>query len=112
MAAIDPAALAAQMESAASAAVGQDVTAIGGFSKDQLTAIAQQSADVAAGIADGSITGDTQTFMLSSLKEMVRSFVNVLVGLAAVTVEETWNAVVGVLWTAIGKATGLALTPP
>ena len=40
---------------------------------------------------------------------MVRSFVNTLAGLLAVTIEKTWNAIVEVIWGAINKATGLAL---
>jgi hypothetical protein len=43
---------------------------------------------------------------------MVRSFVNTLAGLVAVIIEETWNAIVGVVWAAINKATGLALRVP
>ena len=75
-------------------------------------AIGQQAVFVSAGIADGSISGDTRDFFLDSLEEMVRSFVNTLAGLVTVMIEETWNAIVGVIWAAINKATGLALTVP
>jgi hypothetical protein len=43
---------------------------------------------------------------------MTRSFVNTLAGLAVVTAEKLWNGIVGVLWGAINKATGLNLFPP
>jgi hypothetical protein len=98
-----------QIQTAATATIGNDVTGLSGFSNQQLTAIAQQAVFVSAGIADGTITGETREFFLESLKEMVRSFVNTLAGLITVVIEETWNAIVGVIWDAIGKATGLAL---
>ena len=106
---IDLGTLVTQIQTAATAAIGNDVTALSGFSNQQLTAIAQQAVLVSTGIADGSITGETREFFLDSLKEMVRSFVNTLAGLVTVMIEETWNAIVGVIWGAIGKATGLAL---
>jgi len=112
MAAIDPAALVTQLQAAATGVVGKDVTALRGFSVQQLNAIAQQSVFVAAGVADGSISADTRDYFLDSLEEMVRSFANTLAGLVTVMVEEVWNAMVGVIWAAINKATGLALAVP
>jgi hypothetical protein len=109
---IDIGGLVAQIQTAATAVIKKDVTTLQGFSAQQVNAIAQQAVLVSAGIADGSITDETQVFFLDSLKEMVRSFVNTLAGLVAVTIEETWNAIVGVIWAAIGKATGLALMVP
>ena len=109
---IDLGKLVSEMQAAATAVIRQDVATLGGFSAQQLQAIAQQAILVSRGIADGTITGETRDFFLDNLKEMVRSFVNVLVGLAIVVVEQTWNAIVGVLWAAIGKATGLALPIP
>ncbi len=109
---IDIGVLAGQIQTAASAVIGRDVTALEGFSAQQLSAIAQQAVIVSAGIADGSIAGDTRDFFLNSLQEMVRSFVNTLAGLIAVIVEETLNAIIGVIWAAIGKATGVALAVP
>jgi hypothetical protein len=40
---------------------------------------------------------------------MAQNFVNTLQGLAKVTIEKVWNAMVGVLWGAIGTATGIDL---
>jgi hypothetical protein len=112
MPALDPQALTSAMLAAATNVVGIDVSAMSGFSQQQLTAIAQQSAFVAGGIADGSITDDTRDFFLNSLVEMAKSFANILAGLVAVMVEQVWNAVVGVIWDTINKATGLALAIP
>ena len=109
---IDIGALVGQIQTAASAVIGKDVTVLEGFSAQQLSDIGKQAAIVSAGITDGSISGDTRDFFLNSLKDLVRTFVNTLVGLIAVMVEEIWNAIVGVIWAAIGKATGLALAVP
>jgi hypothetical protein len=112
MAAIDPAELIASMQQAASAVIGKDVSTLQGFAAQQLNAIAQQAVFVAGGIVDGSITGDTRDYFLDSLQEMARSFVNTLAGLVAVMVEAAWNAIVGAIWAAINKATGLSLVAP
>jgi hypothetical protein len=112
MSAIDPSALVSQIEAAMSKTAHADISQLEGFSKQQLHDIAQQAATIAAGALDGSITGDTRTYLLQSLAELTRSFVNTLAGLAVISAEEVWNAAVGVIWGAINKATGLALTPP
>lgn len=112
MPAIDPDALVAQMETAMTHAAKADISQLEGFSKAQLHDIAQQAATIAAGALDGSITGPTRDYFLQSLAELTRSFVNTLAGLAVISIEEVWNAAVGVIWGAINKAAGLALTPP
>lgn len=61
------------------------------------------------GIASGDIDEDLRDFFLDSLKEMAKNFAKTLAGLAAVTIEKVWNAVVGVLLGAIQTATGIAL---
>jgi hypothetical protein len=109
---IDPKALISDIQAAATNVIGTDVSALSGFSQQQLAAIAQQSVFVAGGIADGSITEDTRQFFLDSLVEMTKSFANTLAGLVTVMIEQVWNAIVGVIWDAIGKATGLALAVP
>jgi hypothetical protein len=112
MAAIDPDALAEQIQAAMTATAGKDISSLAGFSSQQLHAIAQQAATIAAGALDGSITGEAQTYLLKSLAELTRSFVNTLAGLAVVSVEEVWNTAVDVIWKEINTATGLALTVP
>ncbi|TBA72901.1 hypothetical protein [Rhizobium ruizarguesonis] len=112
MAQINVGRLASDMQKVATQIIGKDVSTLRGFTKQQLAAIAQQAALVAAGIADGSIAKDTQDFFLDSLEEMARSFVNTLAGLVSVIAEQVWNALVKVLWEAIGKATGISLVVP
>ncbi len=109
MAAIDISSLIQQLQTTASQVAQKDITVLQGFSERQIKAIAQQAALVSAGIASGQITEETQEFFLDSLKTMAQSFANTLQGLATVTIEKVWNALVGVLWSAIGTATGISL---
>jgi hypothetical protein len=106
---IDTMKLITDMRDAASQTVGKDIGSLRGFSERQLEAIARQAAFVSEGIANGEITTATRDFFLDSLEEMALSFAKTLRGLMAVTVEKVWNAVVGVLWSAIELATGLKL---
>lgn len=107
---IDTSSLMEQMKAAASAVAKKDITVVKGFSERQIKAIAQQAQLVSKGIEEGQITEETQEFFLESLKTMAQSFANTLQGLAKVTIEKVWNALVGVLWNAIGKATGVDLS--
>jgi hypothetical protein len=112
VASIDVGQLSTQIQAAASAVIGQDVKQLRGFSLQQVNDIAQQAADIAAGVADGSINPDNRAWFMGQLEEMTRSFVNTLAGMAVVVVEEVWNAVAGAVWGQINRATGLALTVP
>jgi len=109
---IDVAQLVVDMEQAASHVLDQDVTTLRGFSKRQLTAIAQQAELVAGGIASGQITEETRDFFLDNLEDMVLNFARTLRGLLTVTIEKVWNAVVGVVWRAIEGVTGISLSVP
>jgi len=109
---LDVGTLVNDMLGAGKAVLNQDLPAMGGFSRDQLEAIARQANLIANGTLDGSIDADMRAYLLQSLEEMTRSFVNTLAGLAVVTAEKLWNGMVGVLWGAINKATGLNLFPP
>ena len=100
------------MKTAASSVLQMDVTTLRGFSERQLKAIAQQTALVAEGIASKQITAETEQFFLDGLEDMALSFAKTLRGLLMVTTEKVWNAVVGVLWNAISKATNLTLPVP
>ena len=106
---IDITKLVDDMKAAASEVLQKDVTTLRGFSERQVKAIAQQTKLVAAGIASGQITEETREFFLDSLEDMALNFAKTLRGLLMVTVEKVWNALVGVLWKAIGAATGIAL---
>ncbi|NIW84998.1 MAG: hypothetical protein GWN09_00055 [Gammaproteobacteria bacterium] len=104
--------LVSDIKAAASEVLNKDVTTLRGFSERQVKAIAQQAKLVAAGIASGQITEETREFFLDSLEDMALNFAKTLRGLLMVTVEKVWNAVVGVIWKAIGAAAGIALPTP
>ncbi len=104
--------LVSDMQVAASGVVQADVTTLRGFAQAQLQAIAQQAELVTTGILTKQITSATQQFFLDGLEDMALSFAKTLRGLLMVTVEKVWNAVVGVLWGAISKATNLVLPAP
>ncbi len=90
----------------------KDVTTISGFSRNQLQLLAKQSAWIAEATANNELTDDLRDFFLGNLADMALNFVKVLRGLALIAVEKAWNAVVGVLWKAIGGAAGVALPLP
>lgn len=109
---IDIEMLVSDMKAAASGVLKKDVATFRGFSERQLKAIAQQAGLVSTGIATGQITKETEQFFLDSLEDMAHSFVKTLRGLLMVTIEKVWNAIVGVLWSAISKAAKIALPVP
>jgi len=110
--AIDIDQLVADMQAAASGVLQADVTTLRGFTQQQVKAIAQQAELVSTGILTKQITPETQQFFLDGLEDMALSFAKTLRGLLMVTIEKVWNAVVGVLWSAISKATNLVLPVP
>lgn len=100
------------MKTAATTVINQDVTELRGFSERQLKALAKQAELIAAGIVSGDIDEDLRDFFLDSLEDMALNFAKTLRGLLMVTIEKVWNAIVGVLWGAIGEATGIDLAAP
>jgi len=101
--------LIADIKNTATDILNKDVETVRGFSNRQLSGIANQTALIAMGIATGQITEATRDFFLDQLVELARNFANTLVGLTLVTIEKLWNAVVGVIWNAISKATNIQL---
>lgn len=101
--------LIADVKTTASAIISKDIETLRGFSNRQLHGIATQSALVATGLASGEIRDSLRDFFLDQLVELVRNFVNVLVGLTLATIERLWNAIVNVIWTAISKAANITL---
>lgn len=100
------------IKNTASAVINQDVTVLRGFSERQLKALAKQADLIAEGIISGDIDEDLRDFFLDSLEDMALNFAKTLRGLLMVTIEKVWNAVVGVLWKAIGSVTGLDIAAP
>ena len=109
---IDVEQLITDMKSAASQVINQDVTVLQGFSERQLKALAKQADLVASGVISGDIDEDLCDFFLDNLKDMALNFAKTLRGLLMVTIEKVWNAIVHVLWGAIGAATGIDLAAP
>lgn len=106
---IDIEQLIAEIKNTASGILNKDVETVRGFSARQLNGMANQTALIALGISTGQITDATRDFFLDQLVELARNFANTLVGLLIVTVERLWNAIVGVIWKAISRATGITI---
>ena len=104
--------LTSAIKNAATQVINQDVSELRGFSNRQVTALAKQANLISAGIISGDIDEDLQDFFLDSLEDMALNFAKTLRGLLMVTIEKVWNAVVGVIWGAIGQATGITLATP
>ncbi|MFV3074168.1 hypothetical protein [Niveispirillum fermenti] len=112
MAYFDVGALVTQITNEATAIVGKDIKLVAGFSEQQLEGLAAQAALLADGIATGRIRPALQDYFLDSLKQSAANLLRVLVGVVLVTLEKLWNAVVGALWDALSKATGLGFIAP
>lgn len=109
MADLDIGKLLADIQTAASDILHRDLKSIQGFSETQLRDLAAFAALVSAGVASGEISADAQPFMVRTLKEMTQHFVEVLKGLAVITIEKLINAIINVAVKAIETASGVAL---
>jgi hypothetical protein len=109
MADLDIGKLLADIQTAASDILQRDLRSIQGFSETQLRDLAAFAALVSVGVASGEISPDAQPFMVRTLKEMTQHFVEVLKGLAIITVEKLINAIINVAVKAIETASGVAL---
>lgn len=109
---LDVTSLIADIKTAATGVLNQDLPAIKGFSEQQLEAMANQAKVVAAGIATGQITPALQSYFLDQLKQMAVTFMQTLVGLTLATIQALWNAVVGSIWGWLSKATGVDFSAP
>jgi len=105
--------LIASIKAAATGVLNEDVSQIAGFSETQVNMMAKQAAWIAEATAKGELDDDLRAFFLKNLADMAKNFVQVLQGLAAITIEKVWNAIVGVLWDAVrGAIGGIALPIP
>lgn len=109
---IDVNQLLAGIKTAISGVIEKDITTIQGYSERQLAAMAQQAKWIAASSLAGDLTPDMRDFFLNTLKDSATNFVNTLKGLAIITIEKVWNALVGALWGAINSAIGTVLPLP
>lgn len=101
--------LISNIKDAASSIISHDVTEIRGFSERQLSALALQAKLIAKAIATKEIDEDLRDYFLDSLEDMALNFAKTLRGLLAVTIEKVWNAIIGVIWSAIEACTGISL---
>ncbi|MFS1526142.1 hypothetical protein ACL7TT_18900 [Microbulbifer sp. 2304DJ12-6] len=101
--------LISKIKDTASAIIAHDITEIRGFSERQLSALALQTQLITKAILNREINEDLRDYFLDSLEDMALNFAKTLRGLLAVTIEKVWNAIVGVLWTAIEACTGISL---
>jgi hypothetical protein len=110
----NPGELVSAMQSAATAIVGKDISTVEGFAKDQLLRIEKLSIRLGEMIIAGEFDGDPdgQKDYLGIVQDLITNFTKTLQGLAIITIEKVWNALVNVVWTALDKATGLALPRP
>ncbi len=99
---------------AASGVINKDIKTITGFAASQEKKLAK----LAIWIGEAELAGefnddpDLRDDFLHSLQDLTRDFVNTLRGLTMITIEKIWNAIVGVILTALDKATGLTLPRP
>jgi hypothetical protein len=114
MPSLDPTALMNSIKDVATGILTKDVSQMQGFSRDQLEKLAQQAQGIAemqlAGVFDGN--DELRDHFVSQLEDMTRNFVKVMQGLAMITAEKLFNAVVDIVWKAVGTATGVALPFP
>jgi hypothetical protein len=114
MASLDPSALINSITQAATGILKKDVTQMSGFSKSQLEKLAAQAQGIAEMQLAGAFDGNDalRDHFVGQLEDMTRNFVKVMQGLAMITAEKLFNAVVDTIWKAIGTATGVALPFP
>lgn len=109
-----PGDLVAAIETAVTAAIGEDVTNNTGFAKDQVLRIEKLGIRLSEMIVGGEFDGDPQgqQDFLDILADLISNFTKTLEGLGEIMVEKAWNAAVDVVWKTLDKATGLTLPRP
>lgn len=112
MADFDVGAVVAQIKTEATGILSKNIQLVEGFSEQQLEAMAAQAALIADGILTGRIRPALRDYFLDQLKQSAANLLRVLVGVALVTLERLWNAVVGALWGALSRATGIGFIAP
>ena len=83
---------------------------IKGSAEKEAQYFAAQAVWIAKARADGEFDDDQLKWALSKLQDQTESYCRVLCALTILTIEQAWNAVVGVIWKAIDgalKGTGL-----
>lgn len=106
--------LIAAMKAAVSGIAKKDFPALTDFAQRQMKALAEQAVWIGEATLQGEFTDKPglRDHFLKTLDQMTKNLAAVLTGLVALSVEKIWNALVGVIWNALDKATGLALPRP
>lgn len=105
----DPGHVAQDMLAALSGVLRQDIQEQVSFAARQSKALAMQAAWIADETAMGKLSADDRDWYLNDLANLSANFARTLAALTLLTAEKAWNAIVGVLWTAINGAVGAAL---
>jgi hypothetical protein len=94
--------------------LAQSWATVSTFATQQTTLLATQAEMIAQSRATGSLQGNDALFQtfLDNLQASAENFVRALVAQAVVAIEKAWNAVVGVIWGAIGRALSIVLPLP
>lgn len=90
--------------------LGDDWGKVSSFAEKQMKMLATQAAWIAESRTLGSLRNDDELFefFTAQLERMTLNFVRSLAALTLLTVEEAWNAIVGVVWKHVNLALGAA----
>jgi molybdopterin biosynthesis enzyme len=104
--------LVSDINAAVTGVLQKDVAVYEGYNQRQVQAMAQQTLWIAQASVAGQLTPDLREFFLKQLEDSALVFAKTLAGLAMITIEKVWNAVVGVLWSTVNTAISSVLPPP
>jgi len=104
--------LIADIGAAVNGVVQKDLTTYEAYIQRQTQGIAHQAEWIAESFVAGMIDVGTRDFFLKQLADTTAVFAKTVAGLALITIEKVWNAVVDVLWHSINTAIGAALPLP
>ncbi len=104
--------LIANITAAVNGVVQKDLTTYEAYIQRQTRGIAEQAEWIAKSVIAGTIDDNLRDFFLKQLADTSAVFAKTLAGLALITIEKVWNAVVGVVWGAINTAIGALLPFP
>lgn len=107
--ALNIAALAASMLTAAKGPLTTDWKAAQPFAQTQFTNIAQQIADIEEQLAAGTLTKDQATLLLDMQKNASRAALLCVAGIGLLAAQDAINAALGAIATTVNGALGFAL---
>ncbi|HWA88519.1 MAG TPA: hypothetical protein VG889_00680 [Rhizomicrobium sp.] len=104
--------LVSDINAAVTGVLQKDVTTYTGYNQRQVQAMAQQTLWITTASASGQLTPELRDFFLKQLEDSALVFAKTLAGLAMITIEKVWNAVVGVIWNTVNTAIASVLPTP